>query len=296
MLSLLRIVALTASFRPDIVHYQEVPEKWTPVLMLLFKPFFKSVMTIHDPLPHSGQDSRLPRWLEFGRALARRLATHYVVHGNFCAEEVKRTLKKGDNSVITSAHGIVMAPRAHRSGNSNEFLFFGRMQWYKGLDTFIEAANILASKGYVFKATVAGRGPELDRLAPEIAKNKFIHVMNGFIPNDQAAELYQDAAAVVMPYRDASQSGVIAAAMASHRPVIATRTGGIPDVIVDGKNGLLVTPNSASELANAMERIIKDPQLLASLTLGAQETAEKQLNWDRISADLYGRFQTIAAQ
>ena len=97
-----------------------------------------------------------------------------------------------------------------------------------------------------------------------------------------------------MPYKDASQSGVLASAFGNHRPVVASATGGIPDVVTDGVNGLLVPPADAEALADALERVLTSRPLAASLTEGARQTAEGSLNWDHIAERLFTTYRRVA--
>jgi glycosyltransferase involved in cell wall biosynthesis len=95
---------------------------------------------------------------------------------------------------------------------------------------------------------------------------------------------------VVLPYKDATQSGVVAAAYGAGRPVIASAVGGIPEVVIDGYNGLLVPPINPEALANAMEKLILSPELLDRLTQGAKATASGLMNWDRIAAAMHDSY------
>ena len=101
---------------------------------------------------------------------------------------------------------------------------------------------------------------------------------------------------VALPYKDATQSGVLASAYGNARPVVASATGGIPDVVTDGVNGLLVPPGDATALADALERVLTSKPLAATLTEGARQTAAGPLNWDRIAEQLLGSYLRLAGR
>ena len=101
---------------------------------------------------------------------------------------------------------------------------------------------------------------------------------------------------VALPYKDATQSGVLASAYGNSRPVVASATGGIPDVVTDGVNGLLVPPGDATALADALERVLTSKPLAATLTEGARQTAAGPLNWDRVAEGLLGSYNALAGR
>jgi glycosyltransferase involved in cell wall biosynthesis len=82
---------------------------------------------------------------------------------------------------------------------------------------------------------------------------------------------------VVLPYREASQSGVVPLAFANGRPVIATDVGALGEAVEDGVNGLLVESATVEGLRDAIVRLFTEPGLLTTLAGGAQETADESL-------------------
>ena len=92
------------------------------------------------------------------------------------------------------------------------------------------------------------------------------------------------------------QSGVIPTAYAFSKPVLATRVGGIPDMVREGETGLLVPPNDPGALQDALRRLITDPPLRARLGKAGKKFAEEELSWTAIAekhADFYRKFINI---
>ena len=110
---------------------------------------------------------------------------------------------------------------------------------------------------------LAGTGPLPDSLAG--GTNAGIEVRNRYIPDRELSRLMQRASFVVVPYTSASQSGVVATAYAFGKPVISTSVGGLREMVVPGRTGLLVPGNDAISLARAMEILATKPQRLARL-------------------------------
>jgi glycosyltransferase involved in cell wall biosynthesis len=167
---------------------------------------------------------------------------------------------------------------------------------YKGLDVFIDAIDLLVRRGVRHEAIVAGRGPEMTRLGARMEAMPTVKTMNAYISAKDTGELFQSATVIALPYKDATQSGVLASAYGNSRPVVASATGGIPDVVTDGANGLLVPPGNAVALADALERILTSKSLAATLTDGARRTAAGAMNWDRIAEGLLGSYGKLAGR
>jgi glycosyltransferase involved in cell wall biosynthesis len=287
------------SFRPDVIHCHEVPEIYTSRLIQLLRPLgIPLVLTVHDAIPHSeggsGTSAREDAWRERMRAAASVVTTH----GESCIADFRRASPGFKGETVSSMHGVLMVPPAKGAPTAPEaarILFFGRMWAYKGLDVFIDAIDILARRGVAHEAIVAGRGPEMTRLGARMEAMPTIKTINAYISPAETGRLFQSATVVALPYKDATQSGVLASAYGNSRPVVASATGGIPDVVTDGVNGLLVPPGDANALADALERVLTSKPLVATLTEGARQTASGLLNWDRIAEQLLGSYHKLTA-
>jgi glycosyltransferase involved in cell wall biosynthesis len=99
----------------------------------------------------------------------------------------------------------------------------------------------------------------------------------------EVAKFFRAADIVVLPYRSASQSAMAQLAFAFGKPVVATRVGGLPEIIEDGWNGLLVNPRDEEALACAIKRLLVDLPLRQSLGSRAAEVAASRHSWDRVA-------------
>src|SRR5580658_9161808 len=134
-------VRAVADFRPDYAHFHESPNLTVPVLKLAIRPFVRLVLTVHDPHPHSGADSKLPFIKYWLINLGRRLASVIVVHGEYNERLFNEIYPNRAGQVIRSQHGVLMVPTKGREiGTPRSILMFGRMQRYKGLETLIAAS------------------------------------------------------------------------------------------------------------------------------------------------------------
>lgn len=286
------------AFRPDIVHCHECPDYYTTALMdLLRLSGIPQVLTVHDAIPHSEGGSGTGPSEERLRRRMRAAAAHVTLHGESCIADFRSASPGFKGGVTSSMHGVLMVPPANAAPVepiAGRILFFGRMWAYKGLDVFLDAVDLLTKRGVQHRAVVAGRGPEMTRLGARMGAMPTIEAINAYISPADTSTLFQSAAVVALPYKDATQSGVLASAFGNRRPVVASATGGIPDVVSDGVNGLLVPPGDATALADALERVLTSASLAATLGDGARQTATGSLNWDHIADGLVSTYRRLA--
>jgi glycosyltransferase involved in cell wall biosynthesis len=143
-------------------------------------------------------------------------------------------------------------------------LFVGRLHRQKGLDTLVRAMPALPPGTRV---TLAGDGPEraaLQRLAGGLGVADRLRV-TGFVPHRAVPGLLAGADVVVLPSRYEELGTALVEAMAAGRPVVAAAVGGIPELVRDGVDGLLVPPGDPAALAAAVSRVLGDPALGARL-------------------------------
>jgi len=145
-------------------------------------------------------------------------------------------------------------------------LYAGRLSAEKGIGELVEATRGM-------RLVVAGDGP-LRALVPDAL---------GFVSHDELERLYDRAAVVVLPsYREGLPLCVLEA-MAHGRPVVATAVGGIPQLVEDGRTGLLVEPGDAEALRSALERLLSDPELRRRMGRAARARVQRMCSWERVT-------------
>jgi len=98
---------------------------------------------------------------------------------------------------------------------------------------------------------------------------------------------------IALPYKEASQSGVMSIAMPAGLPIVATRVGSLPEILIDKKNSLLVSPKDPSALAEAIKQLLQDQALRQKLITGAQQTVLEKISWTICAGQYYRLYQSI---
>lgn len=163
-----------------------------------------------------------------------------------------------------------------------ELLFFGLVRRYKGLDVLLNALERLQRTDV--HCSIVGEFWHRDESLLERARRlPRVDVVPRFVSDTEAAEYFQRADVVVLPYRGASGSAVVPLAYQYKRPVIATRVGGLPDVIIDGETGFLVPPEDPGAIVALIERL--SAEKLAAMR-PAIERFSGTLTWERLADEI----------
>ena len=272
-----------ARFGPDVVHVQEHPTRSGGLLARRLAGAYPLVTTVHDPQPHSGDDSRAAQPFEAHYAALRSASDRLIVHGEALVGQLAQCgVERG--RIASVMHGVLHfgleamppAPAVER----DRVIFFGRAEAYKGLDTLLAAHALWRERGSAMRLTVAGTGPEIDAHRAALDAPG-IELREGRVPQAELARLVASSAAAVLPYRDASQSGVIASAFGAGRPVVATSVGALAEAVGDA--GLVVPPGDPVALAGAVIRLEREEGLLAELEQEVARRVAGPLGWQAIA-------------
>lgn len=171
-------------------------------------------------------------------------------------------------------------------------LFVGNLVPGKGVSVLLDACAALVARGHAPQCRIVGRGPEearLRRLVERLGLADRVQLV-GPQPHAELAAWYRACDVVALPSFSEGIPNVLREALASGRPYVATRVGGIPE-IADPSACRLVAAGSAPELAEALGAVLADPPAEADVLAWA---AQVNIGWDESAARLTRRLQALA--
>jgi phosphatidylinositol alpha-1,6-mannosyltransferase len=181
----------------------------------------------------------------------------------------------------------------HRLPPGRWLLTVARLVPHKGIDTAIKALALLAPGHPDLRYAIAGQGtyrPALESLAREHGMGGRVHfladVSDGDLPMAYAlADVYVGVSRLTA--RDVEGFGIaLLEASASGKPVVAGRSGGMPDAVREGETGLLVDPEDPESVARAIGGLLDDPARGRAMGAAGRKAVESFYNWARVVADL----------
>jgi glycosyltransferase involved in cell wall biosynthesis len=168
-----------------------------------------------------------------------------------------------------------------------ELLFFGFVRPYKGLDVLVDALARIPEQDW--HLTVAGepwkRQGHLRQKANEAGVADRIDWIERYIPSAEATALFDRADAVVLPYRRATGCGVLALALGTGTPAVASDLPGLREQVIEGESGWLVPPRDAAALARRLATL--DPDELRRIGASIRDRSHRW-TWDSLAATTLG--------
>ncbi|CAN5118800.1 hypothetical protein BH18GEM1_BH18GEM1_06370 [soil metagenome] len=291
-----RITRIEEEFRPEIRHLFSIgsssyffcpPEAGR-------SPAIPTLVTLHSMLPQ-GATAQLDGFLVRTIRAADWVSTCSVQ----VLEATHRTIpeiRSFSSAILNGVEMPVLKP-APLPFDPPVMLCIGRLSPEKGFDLVVEAFSGVADRYPSARMVLAGDGP--DRMALEQRTERLglaERVMfRGMIPPGRVAEILNEATVVVVPSRreGLGLSAVEAALMA--RPVVAAEIGGLPEVVLDGRTGLLVRPEDPTSIARAVISLLDDPRRATELGDAARRRALHLFTLARCVDDYDGIYHRLAA-
>jgi glycosyltransferase involved in cell wall biosynthesis len=207
-----------------------------------------TVLVLHDPRPHSG-DSDTPRWpMPLVARFAEATASCLMIHSDRLAPQIRQFLRQVPTIVVP--HGATMAPAPVRRPRSPVALVAGRLFAYKGVDWALDAFPAVRRRVPDARLIVAGRGPVADEARRRGLEG--VAIEDGYVSDARMEQLLEQASVLLLPYRDATQSGMGLLAVGRGIPCVVTPQGALPDLLGRLGDDLLWPTSDLGDLADAV--------------------------------------------
>jgi glycosyltransferase involved in cell wall biosynthesis len=170
------------------------------------------------------------------------------------------------------------------------FLFFGTIENYKGLETLLDAAELLEQKGKNFEVNVFGKLKyDKDKFLERIKKLKTVNLTDKFIHYKEIHKIYNNNDIIVLPYKQVTQCGPLLIGFSENIPAIVSNHAGFIEYVDDGKSALVFT-NSTESLAEKMETIIDKPELIGLMKEFIKSETMKKFSMESLVKDYIENF------
>lgn len=271
-----RIVKLIRDYHPDVL-YVPFGLMWSRFIYAFIPSNIKILRTIHDVEAHDRFNLAevVSNLLTVG---SNRFVDGYVI------------LNEKDRHIIECKYNKPVAVIPHASFSyyfkntdashpeiKHRVGFFGRIEPYKGLDLLVDAYE--QSKTPNLKLLIAGSGAIETSLLERIKSNNNIELINRYIDDDEFQPLLDSVDFVVLPYKRASQSGVIPMCFAYGKTVIATDVGALQEQVPEGTG--IITPPNAADICVQIDNLYNNPEQIFLFGSRAKLYAEEELSWDK---------------
>lgn len=280
----------------DVIHLTWPANVYEFIIYMLKR---KIILTVHDPFPHTGLDTRIVR---LRRKVAFRCVPHFIMLNKAQREKFLSFYHLPSSAVIDSRLScytyLNMVEQDMTTVPEQKYILFaGKISKYKGVEYLLEAMKKVHDTFPDIKLVVAGGGKYHFDIS-EYAALPYIDIRNRFIPDEELVALMNKTQFMVCPYTDATQSGVIMSSFTFGTPVIATRVGGLPEMLGNGKYGMLVKEKDTDALYLGICSLLSDEEQLADYRkeIAKDYTSDGYLSWKTIAEELRESYLQMASR
>lgn len=305
-------------FRPDIIHSQSsMPDLFVnpndirvPIVTTIHSTILSQIHSIKSTnLKFSELERSEQMSLLFGQLLRALEARYYAQRDYFItvshtyADYLRKNMKIPNSTIKVIHNGVDLDEfrPSKRNDAANVFptlseidrpkvLFLSRLVGIKGLHLLKESLSmVLANTDAHF--IIAGSGNQKKLINGYDEHLTFV----GYVPHKNTPYLYSLSDIFVLPSYHENCPLSLLEAMASGLAVIATNVGGVPEIIDNGENGIII-PNDAKELSKALIELANDKELRLKLGSEARETVEKSFSWKRAADETASYYEEVISR
>lgn len=292
---------LVEQYAIDLVHTQGVSRNAAYAMQLSRLTQTPLVATFQgievQSIFHTNIPPRLYRWQRYWNERIVAAASRVTTCSHDLGQQLVRLAPSAAAKLTVIHNGVDLAPFVRQPASEREhLLLIGRVVHKKGFDIALRAFAMLKQQRPtpIPHLVIAGDGPErakLQALAGSLNIQDKTRWLGAVTDRDQIARLFAKSRVVLVPSREEPFGIVCLEALAAGCPVVASRVGGIPEIVRDGIDGLLVPPEDPAAMAEALGRML-DQQTTVAPPATLQERAA-QFSWDQIGARYLELYQQV---
>lgn len=273
--------------RPDVIHLQS-GVVWELLVSRMMRRI-PTVLTVHDVTRHPthGRQVAVPqRTLDY----ALRICDGIIVHG----PTLEKIAQHHCNSLRVSKPirsiplGILSRYGRGRGSvrpKTMTVLLFGTLDKYKGIEYLIHAEKAIRKRLTNVRIVIAGKSAAPGYYESLVEPEQRIEILAGRKSDSEVRTLFESADVLVLPYIEASQSGVLQVGFSFGVPPIVTTVGALTDVIKNGYNGLTIPPMDSEQLANAICELLTNEGLRERVIDNLVKERKSIFHWDTIALE-----------
>ena len=243
-----------------IIHFTDTPLYFSFLLKYFCALKINCIVTIHDPIPHL-ENKIIDNFKWFIMYLLNKYIYYLSrnnsnIHIHLHSRKQNKFVKT--NHIVFAEHPIssktmdYSAITKYTPKSVLHFAYIGRIEYYKGVDIFYDSAIAFSQLNpEEVKFTIAGRG----RIKMH-KKHDSINIINKYLTEQEFENIVRSAHVIVLPYRNATQSGVLSYSLAHNKPVISTNAGLLGDYIKHGITGYIIEEASVAELVRTYSHFL----------------------------------------
>ena len=278
-----RIIRVIRAFNSEIV-YSPFPSLWDFRIFPKLRKWTRIIASLHDPHPHDTIKNPLTKYIQEKNYQVLRQVSDIIVLNHRDVDYVKEKYCERVWVIPHASFSYYVRETEKKKGLSYTIGFLGRIEPYKGLDLLIDAFTSI--KNDRLHLLIAGNGAIDNHLKQKIEGDKRIELINRHIEDEEFSGLLGRMDFVVLPYKRASQSGVIPMVFSHGKTVIVTNVGALTEQ-VPGETGVVVEA-TAESLKEAIVSMYDQPVKVEQMGLSALKYAKTELTWEH-SAELLRR-------
>jgi glycosyltransferase involved in cell wall biosynthesis len=284
----IKLAILIKNISIDYIYIPKI-SVWSSLLCFFIRGK-KIITVVHDIKAHKGEEHIL---IDMLTSYVIKRSSKIIVHSQQFIQMIinKYGISKENICWFPVGNYNYYAPDTLSSNTALYYriLFFGRIHEYKGLSVLLKAMQIILKYNAHIILRIVGQGKLLKSEESLLKKiNVNVEFVHRWVMDNEIYDFFKDIDFTVLPYIEASQSGVIMLSYSFRKPVVVTNVGGLPEQVIP-TTGITIPPNNEDALANAIINLYSTPERIFKMGQDAYTYATNELSWNR-SADRLMKF------